>query len=71
MIEKRRLILDESNDNEDMDENGSSDNEAVEGDEEVSQEGSASASGGGEPPAKRTRDQRAVLSEARKLGINY
>ena len=39
VIEKRRLILDES-ENEDMDENGSSDNEAV----EVSQEGSASAS---------------------------
>ena len=47
----------------------------MEGDEEVSQEGSASASGGGEPPAKRTRDmevsltrdQRAVAAEAKKL----
>ena len=67
MIEKRRLILDESNDNEDMDENASSDNEA--------QEGSASTSGGEEPPTKRTRelevsltrDQRAVAAEAKKL----
>ena len=50
-----------------MDENASSDNEA--------QEGSASTSGGEEPPTKRTRelevsltrDQRAVAAEAKKL----